>query len=407
MYLTIANKHKNILSKLDDFDILEGCYDAEVLIDMIKNFDYERVIIDITSIENYFDISNFRKLVTLNPNEVILFLDSNERCSSKDFLSKLVSLGFYNFTRNLEGLKHLITSPNTFENVKSLVDEKIEENNSTEKAPENNIVTPTVPFFDTAAAEAKLKIFDEPIIKESDSIEPVINVPNKVEEDLIRNVEPDFQSKNNSLEEEKKFKEPKKTFKSFSMYDNEENDFEENKSLYDSNYSLERKVIGIKNLTNHAGATSLLYMMHKELKKVYNVIAIEINELDFMIFKDKTFISATKSDIAQVIQKYSAVDVILIDLNKYDDVSICDEVLYLVEPSTIMLKKLMLKDKETFKKLKGSKIVLNKSLLDENDVKEFEYEAKIKIFYNLPPQDDRAKTNKEIINLLNKLNIKL
>ena len=67
----------------------------------------------------------------------------------------------------------------------------------------------------------------------------------------------------------------------------------------------------------------------------------------------------------------------------------------------------MLKDKDTFKKLKGKKIILNKSLHNESDIKDFEYEAKTKVFYNMPPLSDRAKTNKEIINLLNKMQIKM
>ena len=37
-------------------------------------------------------------------------------------------------------------------------------------------------------------------------------------------------------------------------------------------------------------------------------------------------------------------------------------------------------------------MVLNISLLDSKDVKDFEYESKLNIFYNMPPVDDHKKS---------------
>ena len=41
--------------------------------------------------------------------------------------------------------------------------------------------------------------------------------------------------------------------------------------------------------------------------------------------------------------------------------------------------------------MKNKKIVLNQSLLSKKDVLDFEYESKNKVFYNMPPLDEREK----------------
>ena len=41
--------------------------------------------------------------------------------------------------------------------------------------------------------------------------------------------------------------------------------------------------------------------------------------------------------------------------------------------------------------LKDKKIILNQSLLSSGDVANFEYEAKVKVFHNLAPLNERDK----------------
>ena len=53
-------------------------------------------------------------------NKVILLLDDSEESSSKSYLSKLISMGIYNFTRNSEGIKYLLTNPNSYRDVAHL-----------------------------------------------------------------------------------------------------------------------------------------------------------------------------------------------------------------------------------------------------------------------------------------------
>ena len=84
--------------------------------------------------------------------------------------------------------------------------------------------------------------------------------------------------------------------------------------------------------------------------------------------------------------------VILIDLNDSDNDGVCGDVLYLLEPSSIKLNKLMRRNRKIFEELRGKKIILNQSLLTNKDVMDFEYEGRTKVFYNLPPLNDRERS---------------
>ena len=127
------------------------------------------------------------------------------------------------------------------------------------------------------------------------------------------------------------------------------------------------------------------------------------NKVDFSFFKDPNLISTSKAALSTEILKHRNADIVFIDLNDFGDLDICTDVIYLLEPSTIKLNRLMLKDREVFKKLKGKKIVLNKSMISDKEVKEFEFEAKTKIFYNLPPINDRDLPNEKLDDLLKKI----
>ena len=150
------------------------------------------------------------------------------------------------------------------------------------------------------------------------------------------------------------------------------------------------KVLGIKNLTEHAGATSFIYMLKRQLSKNYRVVAIEIDKKDFMFYNDKDMVSCTSEEFGNELLKHSTqADIILVDLNNSTQSSACNELVYLLEPSTIKVNKLVAKNREILKSLEGKKIVLNKSLLSPRDIQEFEMEAAIKTFYAIPPLNDR------------------
>lgn len=156
-----------------------------------------------------------------------------------------------------------------------------------------------------------------------------------------------------------------------------------------------RKIIGIKGITEHAGATSLIYMMKKELSSIYgnSVCAIEVNKRDFSYLNEKNMFSIGEAELNSKVSSLSNCNIILIDLNDCKNESVCTDLIYLMEPTTLQLNKMIRKDRKVFEKLNGKKIVLNKSLLNNKDVSDFEYESNSKIFYNLPPLDERKKND--------------
>jgi len=118
MNVIISNQKKELLDTLniDIIKSLNGQYDVEEIITMFKNFYYQRMILDITAIKNYNDIKTLQKLsISLDMDKLILLLDDNG--DSTDYLSKLISMGIYNFTRNVEGILYLYNNPNSYRDV--------------------------------------------------------------------------------------------------------------------------------------------------------------------------------------------------------------------------------------------------------------------------------------------------
>ena len=159
----------------------------------------------------------------------------------------------------------------------------------------------------------------------------------------------------------------------------------------------------MKSLTEGAGATTLVYLMKKHLESNYSVCALEVDKRDFVYFDSKDMESTTGVNLAKDIMKKRDYNVVLVDLNGFSDPEVCNEVLYLVEPSTIKLNKLLMKDRHAFEKTKNGKVVLVKSNISDGEITEFEYETKCKVFYNLPNIDERKEVSKDINGLLAKL----
>ncbi len=305
----IANKYESMLQGLniDVIKYLTGEFEVEEIAAQFRNFFFQRMILDITAIKNYKDIKTLQKLsISLDMSKVILLLDDSEESTSPSYLSDLISMGIYNFTKNLEGINYLYNNPNTYRDV------------------------------------AQFHQLNKPTIDEQE-------VPTFTTESGVR-------------------------------------------------------VIGVKNVTDNAGASTLIYMLKKQLAKYYKVVAAEIDRRDFGLFQDKDLFSVTEAQVGNFISKNSDKDVVLLDLNKCVTAEpLCHEILYLIEPSTIKLNKLMTLDNKALDKVKTKKVILNKSVLNSKDVLDFEYEAKIKVFFNLPPLDEREKD----INIISLLLLKL
>lgn len=301
MNVIVSNRYQALLSELqiDVIKSVQGEFAVEELINMFSNFFFNKMIIDITAIKDYQNLATMQHLsVGMDMSKVILLLDESPIVNSPAYLSELVSMGIYNFSRNIDTIRFLIDNPNSYKDVAGY--HKIR--NVTEEA---------------AASSG--------------------------------------------------------------------NAFGSDKIDY-TNYS--RKVIGFKNVTDHAGATTLVYMLKKQFSDTHAVSAVEVNSNDFKYFNDNALTSIPDSDLPRFLSTNEN-ELVFVDLNDSAHAQLCDEVIYLIEPSTIKLNKMIRTDREIFNRLAGKRIVLNKSLLNEKDVEDFEYEANSKVFFNLPNLDDK------------------
>jgi len=146
-------------------------------------------------------------------------------------------------------------------------------------------------------------------------------------------------------------------------------------------------------------------MLKKELSNYKDVVAIEINKKDFIFLRDPDLVSVETKNVRTELEKQKNRDIILLDLNSYSETNVCTDILYLIEPTTIKLNKMVMLDRTIFDKLRGKKIILNKSLLSKGDISNLEFETNSKTYYNIPPLDDKKDNSEYIRPLIEKLNI--
>ncbi len=339
MNVIISNKNSEILNKLDIEVIkrMDGEYEIDEIIETFQNFFFNKMIIDITAIKNYQDISVIQKLsMSFDMNKVILLLDPSSNQATPEYISKLISTGIYNFTTNLEGIVYLFNNPNSYKDVAQY--HRIESMIVEEQEPE---IKPEV----------------KPVL---------VDMANSFNDAPQTNDEP-----------------------------------EENEEIPVSNGK--KRIIGIKSITPGAGATTLTYLMKKQLEKKYRVLAVEVEKRDFIYYNDKTLLSISNGVIGDTLNTNNDKDVILVDLNASPSAeNFCTEVLNLVEPSIIKVNRLLSIKPKILTELQNKKIILCPSSISDKDVKDFEYESRLKVFYNLKPVDDHSKSD-EITKLLIKL----
>jgi len=167
-----------------------------------------------------------------------------------------------------------------------------------------------------------------------------------------------------------------------------------------------RIIVGLQNLTNHAGSTTLVNMMVRQLNNHgISSIGIEMFRQDLLFYHSPVLFSCmNKFDVEALINKNTETKGIIIDLNDFGEASeICDEVIYLVEPSYVMLTRLLKKNKNAFEEMHDKNIILNKSFVNEQELDDFEFESKCKVFMDLPCLNDRNENISEINDLLIKL----
>lgn len=309
MNVIVSNKCQTLLSNLniDVIKNINGVFSVDDLSLQFKNFFYNKMILDITAVENYEDINTVQQLsVALDMNKVILLLDDSPKVNSAVYLSQLVSMGIYNFTKNVDAIPFLMDNPNTYKDVASF-----HHLNMTEDEKQA-----------TAAGFGDVDGF------------------------------------------------------------------------------MGQRVVGIKNLTEHAGSTTLAYMLKKHIEKLYSVKAVEVGKHDFMYFNDDNLDSVTELELKTYLDRNHDIDVIFVDMADTNVDQYCTDIIYLIEPGLVQLNRLIRHDNRVFEKYKGKKIVLNRSVLSKSDVEDFEKESGSKVFFNLVNIDDKLDNVKEIKDLL-------
>lgn len=302
------NKEKFASLNVDIIKSISGEFSSDEIVQTFSNFFFNRMFLDITAIEDYNNINNIQKLsIGLDVSKIILFIGDDPSVNNSAYISRLISMGIYNFAKNETELMYLYNNPNQYKDV------------------------------------AHLQTLNEELVQ--------------VQETVASN---------------------------------------------------STRIIGFKDFTAHAGATSLIYMLQKQLFKNYYTISIEVNKKDFMFFNDNNMVSITSDKLKDTVLQYQKANVILIDLNDVVDsvaASICTDVIFLLEPSTLEINRIAAININSFNKLRDYKVVLNDCLLNEKDVNIFAREANINVFYTLPPMNDREDNSKILFPFLEKMGL--
>ena len=332
MNVIVANEKNNDLASLnvDIIKSVSGVYVALEIVEMFRSFFYNKLILDVTALKNQEDIRSYEVIAQgLDVDKVIFLMPEGSKLCTASFLSRLISIGIYNFTSNINGVSYLIKKTNTLKDVEHIVSAV-----NMQRSSEAGAAVTTIGGG---------------------------NANNRPEQEMgATPIETDG-----------------------------------------------CMIVGFRNVTLSAGASTLIYMLKKELALTYgqeNVGALEVNKNDFILFNEKNMHSCRTDDLAANVERLSTLSILLVDLNDCMDDSFCKEVVYLVEPSTFKLNRLLRRNSAVFTKLADKKIVLNQSMLLNNDVFDFEREAGIRVFFNIPPLDER-KRNGVIGEFLDKLGL--
>ena len=283
MNIVIENLNSGIIDSISIANLkkLNGTYDVTTLFNEISSLYNEKVILDITAINNYNDINSLKSLVSFIKTDKLILVMNKDNVDI-NYLKSIIEIGIYNIAYNASHIVELYSNPNNYEDALILVNK------------------------------------DKKITKK----------------------------------------------------------------------------IGFKNVTKHAGATTLIYILKKHLEKNRSVLALEIDKLDFNFFYNKEMISISDNQLDITLEKYGNTDIVLIDLNNSKNAyKYCDEVLYLVEPTMIRINQAMMVDPTMFNNLRDKKVILNMCQLTNEEIKEFESESHIKSYHIIPSINERQNSN--------------
>ena len=410
MNVIVSNKQKAIIdnANIDAIKDLNGLFNVDDLVNKFKNYFFSKMILDATSVVDFATRDVLQKLSNeIGSDRLIILLPSTPE-PPEEFKKLLVELKIYNFSNNIEDVVKFIEKPNTYENAMNTImnsynsdnnyyvdssikdgedaDFEFENTNDTnsnagdlEKESNTNVDDYNVNSNSSSLGDimSQFNVYDdvdnEQLESENDTAndETVQQNINDLSDNIINN-QPEISSRSNDSTNTY-------TFLNMDGFDN----------IADYNKPKEKHIIGFKNITIHAGSTTLIYMLQKEaIKRNKDVISVEVDKDDFKLFRSSRMISVKNENLATTLDSLRE-DIVLIDLNDYQDDSLCNEVVYLVEPSVIKLNKLMMMNKEIFTTLKDKKVILNQSMLSTDDIPVLEKEANMKFFFNIGSINDR------------------
>jgi hypothetical protein len=431
MIVIVSNKQKSALdnANIDAIKDLNGLFNVQDLINNFKNYFFTRMVIDATSIVDFTNPEVLKQLANGIGSEKLVVLLPPKPEPPLKFLETLVNIGIYNFSTNIEELVKLIESPLDYDSVNrkihgGLANGNMPKNNANNASkgnnnpdmmmrnggnivpqsarnkdivslddfvsggiappsgnspePVNNMEQNNVPV---AGDLNVVSSFDVPVNEKAtesnpfdniNAVTPVASNPGPVEkkEEMASNLN-DFSNGN--------------SFLNTSQQSSFIGGFDEPKAI----------VVGFRNITEHAGTTTLLYKMKEtiESRDRKRVALVEIGTNDFMFFRinDATTVAENELDncLNSIVSKF---DYIFVDLNNTTNDSICDFVLYLIEPSKIKVNKLAVQNRNIFNELKGKYVVLNKSMLSDNEKGIFSQEANLPFYASVAPFNDRVDT---------------
>lgn len=430
MNVIVSNRQKEIIdnANIDAIKDLNGLFNVNDLINKFKNYFFSKMILDATSVVDFATKDVLTTLANeIGAEKLIILLPSNPE-PPMEFKKLLIDLKIYNFTNNIDDVVKFIETPNTYEDAMKLIDGSYtsdvyvdnsikdqEEVSSDNNMDIDNITDEDISMEDANNTESLGDILSRFNLNNSNA-NSNNNIPS-VQNDMginigNNNVPFDQMNTNYNVYNEPSLSSANDSYDIMSrptpvpMPTGNTNTFLISDDFDNTSSKPQKIIIGIKNITVHAGATSLIYMLHKmavvNLKK--SVLSIEIGKNDFRLFRDNNMVSANANDVMEIINN-SHEEVVFVDLNEYDGTDVCNEVLYLVEPSTIKLNGLMAVNRNIFTELKGRKVLLNKSLLSPSDIRILEGEAGLQFFFSVEPLNDRI-FNDTISKLLNLLGIK-
>lgn len=299
MNVIISNKYRNELRNIgiDISGVLEGEYNSEQIINAFSNYYYEKIILDVTAIKDYNNISNLLEelkkiFYILDPNRSIILFENTQVFNNGIIISNLVSNKIYNYAFSLPEVIELFNNPRTYGEV-----------NNYDMSTTNNV----------------------------------------------------------------------------------------------------SRIIGIKNVTDNAGTTTLMYMMMNELSKKYTVKCIEINQDDFKYFKSDNMKSINAESFMNEILLEPYPEVILVDQNNYDNDLLIKETIYLLEPSILKFNKAIDKNPNLLTDLKDKNVVYNRTQIPLPKLQEFSQANNLTPLDIIRNVNERDKINPQVINLLTKL----